>query len=534
MKSKKVHWIWILSIVAAIAVIALQGYWLYNQYLYNLAKTADKLEAQTISAWKDYKALQKQRLKNKKEKLKSYNSNFDQKNIYISDADGSTNITDWNIIISTTQKQPVNNAKEKGKKREKLSDKELQAITENLQEALTLPQKDTINPAAISSQQLDSLTKKPWRITTNRHDSVIVKELNFSTKENANAVYEAVDMYLTYQNIPFDKNELDSLISAKIGHITFAADTLTISSDSVLWQPQTEKKLQLKHPKILVSIPYNILERKVETISIPIIPNQILQAMFWQILITFLLLLLLIFALGVQVKTISRQMRINQLRQNFVHTTIHELKRPIQTLKSIVSFLQNTPSGQPKNSDVLNDARKETDNLTAYLQKLREVNAGENISDSMHLSYFNFTELARENIEALKKNTRKPIHIESRFPTENVMISADKMALNNVITNLLENAVKYSGATADIVFRAETTHHKLRFSIADKGFGIDAAEQNHVWEPFYRSKNEKIAALPGMGLGLSYVKMIVEAHRGGIHIASKVHQGTTVTIEIPQ
>ena len=283
-----------------------------------------------------------------------------------------------------------------------------------------------------------------------------------------------------------------------------------------------------------LSIPYNLLEKKVYTITGAIPPNAILQQMFWQIIITSLLLILLIIVLAIQIKNLSHLMKVNRLRQDFVNTTIHELKRPVQTLKSMISYLKTDSEKENETLQIIEDVRNETNNLTSYLKKLREVNEGESISDSIHLSYFNFNDVVQKNIAELKKNSHKTIHIETRLPNEDVMITADKIAMNNVITNLLENSVKYSCETVDIVIKAEKQNNKFKFSVTDDGFGIDIAEQSHILEPFYRSTNERITTLPGMGLGLSYVKMIVDAHKGTLNIQSKPNQGTTITIEIPQ
>lgn len=183
---------------------------------------------------------------------------------------------------------------------------------------------------------------------------------------------------------------------------------------------------------------------------------------------------------------------------------------------------------------MLNNARIETDNLTAYLQKLREVNQVETMAGSLHFSFFDFTALTNDCIENIRKNAGKPIRIETYFSDMPLSITADKMVMSNIVMNLLENAVKYSGDAPSIRVRAEYEDNNLIFSISDNGIGIEVSEQSHIFEPFFRSKNAYVVSLPGMGLGLSYVKMAVEAHRGSIEIISKPNHGTTVTVKIPR
>lgn len=544
MKRREIQWIGIFSIVTGCAIIMLQGYWLYNQYKYNTSHTADELETKTLLAWDNYKRLKNRRLKNKKEKLKGYNTNLNQNTIYISDKKENSNLTNWDIVLSMRKLELADSTINKHISTNTFTTKEIQYLLQNANEVLDsyshrkakdsisdLP--DTTHQEAVRrpSPEKDHVIKQTWMQTTEQRDSLIVKKFKFSTIEDQSLVYDAVNLYLAFQNSPFDKNEMDSLIAKEIGSVIFYTDTSTLPTDSVLWKPKPEQHLRLRNPSVTVSIPYNILDKKMLTVTVPVPANKILQTMFWQIIITFLLLLLLIVALSVQIKTILDQIRVNKLRKNFVNTTLHELKRPVQTLKSIVAFLQNQ---QSETSQLLTDARVETDNLTSYLQKLREVNEGESISDSIHLSHFDFTHLVHENIKTIRRNTRKTLHIATHFPQKQVGVTADKTAMNNVLANLLENAVKYSGEVVDIDIRIEHKTKTFCFSLSDQGSGIARSEQNKVLEPFYRSKNEKIASLPGMGLGLSYVKMIVDAHKGHISIRSEINKGTTVRIEIPQ
>ncbi|SFK66366.1 two-component system, OmpR family, phosphate regulon sensor histidine kinase PhoR [Porphyromonadaceae bacterium KH3CP3RA] len=523
MKSGKIKLIWSLSITAALFVILLQGYWLYNQYRFTLEKTANETSAQTLSAWEDYKAWRKAKLKAERENLKAYNTNLNQNTstIYISDI--KENITDWTIAIHTiknSDKPTMRISLDSIKKAEKITQYKyiLDQADKNLQQAqtITVLQKDSV---------------KGWEEEILETDSTLTSTFRFKTAKNQNMVYDAVDLFLADINSPFKISDMDSIVQLKTGNLPSRIDTLSLPPDSVLWQPKTMKHLSLANPSVTVEIPYNILKRKVAIITIPMVPARIIRTMAVQIVISIILLLVLIVCLLLQIQTISRQQRINKLRQNFVNTTIHELKRPIQTLKTIVSYLQQS---SPEESGILNDARIETDNLTSYLQKLREVNQVETIAGSLHFSFFDFPALIIDCVENIRKNAGKPVLIETNFSAIPLFITADKMIMSNVVINLLENAIKYSGEEPVIRVNAGIDDNGLSFSISDNGIGIPASEQSHIFEPFFRSKNDYVASLPGMGLGLSYVKMAVEAHRGTVEISSKPNHGTTVTIKIPQ
>ena len=112
---------------------------------------------------------------------------------------------------------------------------------------------------------------------------------------------------------------------------------------------------------------------------------------------------------------------------------------------------------------------------------------------------------------------------------------ADRMHIGNVICNLLENAIKYSvKAVAIMIDYRMREDGMVQISVADNGTGIAKADQRYVFDKFYRSETAKDMAIPGVGLGLSYVKLLVEAHGGTISFESTEGKGTTFIILIPQ
>lgn len=116
-----------------------------------------------------------------------------------------------------------------------------------------------------------------------------------------------------------------------------------------------------------------------------------------------------------------------------------------------------------------------------------------------------------------------------------MIITADRMHLVNIIDNLLENAVKYSRQSVDIeIDYRKRDNDNIRISIKDNGFGIPQSEYKNIFEKFYRGRRGVENNIAGMGLGLAYVRMLVEAHRGIIRIESELNNGSTFIIELPQ
>ena len=116
-----------------------------------------------------------------------------------------------------------------------------------------------------------------------------------------------------------------------------------------------------------------------------------------------------------------------------------------------------------------------------------------------------------------------------------MVLTADKMHIANIISNLLENSVKYSGdsVTIDIDYR-ESGNETVCITIRDNGFGISKTDCQFVFDKFFRSRSASDNDIPGMGLGLAYVKQLVQAHRGNIVMESEEGVGTIFTINLPQ
>jgi two-component system phosphate regulon sensor histidine kinase PhoR len=149
-------------------------------------------------------------------------------------------------------------------------------------------------------------------------------------------------------------------------------------------------------------------------------------------------------------------------------------------------------------------------------------------------SDFSLRELIEECIGKQNIPAGKDVKMEI-VAVNDVEAWADRMHIGNIICNLLENAIKYSREAVTI--RIDYRLHEdgmLQITVADNGIGIAKADQRYVFEKFYRSEAAKDKAIPGIGLGLSYVKLLVEAHGGTITFESTEGEGTTFTIIIPQ
>ena len=344
---------------------------------------------------------------------------------------------------------------------------------------------------------------------------------------------EALNRFTVDHQHPFQKERLDSILQSR----DIAAQSVTTTkADTMIWQPSMQTKGSIWQPVMQVSYPYDIFEGQEVVVTTAICISPVIRKMAYTLLITILLSFFLIFCLVYQILTIRKQRHIEAIRQEFLHTMIHELKRPISTLKMCVSFMGNERMMQDVESKqkILSSSYNELDNLTSYFSKLRDITFSDSEKIPLVKSRFALRGLMEECINKQNIPSDKDVRMEI-VAEDDLEIRADRMHLANIVCNLLENAIKYSreAVTIRIDYRMREDG-MVQICVADNGIGIAKADQRYVFDKFYRSESAKDKAIPGIGLGLGYVKLLVEAHGGNISFDSTEGEGTTFTIVIPQ
>ena len=400
----------------------------------------------------------------------------------------------------------------------------------------TLQQSESISKG-IDAQTylLDYIANHPGNNPQGNNDGIEIFEFRCNNVDDTMAthVVDALDRFIANHKQPFQTARLDSILRSRC----IAAQSITTTkTDTMVWQPSMQPHTSIWQPVMTVSFPYDIFEGQQVVVKTAIGMSPIIRRMAYTLLITVLLSLFLIFCLVYQILTIRKQRHIEAIRQEFLHTMIHELKRPISTLKMCVSFMGNERMMQDEESKqrILANSHNELDNLTSYFSKLRDITFSDSAEIPLVKSRFSLRSLIEECIGKQNIPSGKEVRIEI-VSEDDLEIWADRMHLANIVCNLLENAVKYSREAVTIkIDYQQRMDGLLQITVADNGIGITKADQRYVFDKFYRSESAKDKAIPGIGLGLSYVKLLVEAHGGTITFESIEGEGTTFTILIPQ
>jgi len=378
--------------------------------------------------------------------------------------------------------------------------------------------------------------KSPAASSSGKRSVVYADTIRFKTEEELGwSMDREVKKYMLQVDVPFTLQRFDSVLAAKLPGISFETGFCTPRDSLFVTRDTVALKGTRLHPVVEMVYPYNPFGWQQVRIALRPPLQDLLLRMGWQLLGSLALILLLAVCLLFQIKTILKQRRIDELRKNYVNTMIHELKRPVQALKMCVSFLgdKTMRTDERAMDEVVRDSISELDNLSAYLRKLRDMTPADDEQIHLAICTFDLKPVVEKLIRLQRAPEGKRVLFETRF-TDNLVVVADSVHIANIIDNLVENAVKYSGDSVHILVDCALCPRQLTLKVSDDGIGIPVSEQGKVFDKFYRGSNLPDHSLPGIGLGLSYVKLLVEAHRGTISLTSRVGKGTTVEITLPQ
>lgn len=234
---------------------------------------------------------------------------------------------------------------------------------------------------------------------------------------------------------------------------------------------------------------------------------------------------------------IFRQKKLSEIKNDFINNMTHELKTPISTISLASQMLEdgsitNTPQTIEHISRVINQESKRLSYQVEKVLQMAVFNEGRLKFKFKEFDVNKMIETVAANFELRVKSKNGKLTTEKL--AEKAMISGDEVHITNVIFNLLDNAVKYSNGSPEIKITTENKKDQLVISVQDKGIGIAKEHQSEIFDRFYRVPTGNIHNVKGFGLGLSYVKKIVDSHNAKIKVESAVNKGTKFTILFPQ
>ncbi len=256
----------------------------------------------------------------------------------------------------------------------------------------------------------------------------------------------------------------------------------------------------------------------------------------WRIItITVILLVFMIFTFYVVMSTILRQRKLSVLKNDFINNMTHELKTPISTI-SLACEAMNDP-----------DIPKDPQSMESYLDMINQENKrlGSLVENVLQTAIIDKGELKLQKqllnlnqiLEKIVKNSRflvdsKGGELQLNLEEENLMIEGDQVHITNIFHNLLDNSIKYSQEVPKVEINLRKEKDFAVIEVKDEGIGIPKEHQKRIFDKLYRVPTGNVHNVKGFGLGLSYVKAIVDQHEGQIAVKSDINKGSTFTIKL--
>jgi signal transduction histidine kinase len=244
---------------------------------------------------------------------------------------------------------------------------------------------------------------------------------------------------------------------------------------------------------------------------------------------------ILIFGLVLTIRSVSHELELARMKSDFVSTVSHEFKSPLTSIRQLAEMLQSgrVPSEERRQMyyDVLLEQSERLAMLTDNILSLAKIEAGRS---EFAFEATDISMLLTEVVTSIRERVRHEgfdigLDVEGALP----LLSVDRTALSQAVTNLVDNAIKYSGDSRKISVGARLEEQAVVIAVRDFGVGIKKEDIDKIFERFYRGGDELTRTVKGSGLGLTLVREIVEAHRGKVHVESEPGKGSVFSIRLP-
>lgn len=271
-------------------------------------------------------------------------------------------------------------------------------------------------------------------------------------------------------------------------------------------------------------------------IIVPDVEKQVWTSLRWILVGTITFMLIIIAAFYVTVKTLLNQKKLSQIKSDFINNMTHEFKTPLATISLAVDALR-TPKVQAnpeKGAYFTNIIKEENIRMNKHVETILQAAFLEKQELNLNLSKISVNEMIEEVASTFELQLNdKNGKIAFLLNASKDSISGDEAHFRNMISNLIDNAIKYSQEPVQIKISTHSTKNHLLIRIEDNGIGMSKESVKRVFEKFYRAHTGNLHNVKGFGLGMSYVKTVIDAHKGKIKVDSTVGKGTSFTIEVP-
>ena len=258
--------------------------------------------------------------------------------------------------------------------------------------------------------------------------------------------------------------------------------------------------------------------------------------MWFMLLVSIMFMIILVFSFYYTISTIFKQKKLSEIKNDFISNMTHEFKTPISTISLACEVLSDNSIEKTKEKTgnyvkMISDENKRLSLLVENILQTAILDKGQFKLKVQSTDIHAVIEQTIENIKLQVEN--KQGEITTSLNAEKHIINVDRIHITNIIFNLIDNALKYSTTQPVIKILTKSNKNGIYIFVKDNGMGISKENQQRVFDTMYRVHTGNVHNVKGFGLGLSYVKAVVEKHGGLIKVESELNKGSTFIVYLP-
>jgi len=273
-------------------------------------------------------------------------------------------------------------------------------------------------------------------------------------------------------------------------------------------------------------------------IIVPDFKTQVWNSITWIIIGAGIFNLIIIAAFYLAIKTILNQRKLNAIKSDFINNMTHELKTPLATISLAVDAMKNekVQASKEKMQYFSGIIKEENKRMNKHVETILQAGLMDRQDIRMNMKPVHVHELLRNVLENfILRLQESGGTVTLLLNAKNDIISADEAHFGNLVSNLIDNSIKYAKEKEPLHLKI-TTHATSKYLVIqfeDNGIGMSKETTKRIFEKFYRAHTGNIHNVKGFGLGMSYVKTIADAHKGRVRVESTLGKGSTFTLEMP-
>jgi two-component system phosphate regulon sensor histidine kinase PhoR len=270
-------------------------------------------------------------------------------------------------------------------------------------------------------------------------------------------------------------------------------------------------------------------------VLIPNYKKQVWASLEWVIIGAGIFMLIIIAAFYVTVRSLLNQKKLSEIKSDFINNMTHEFKTPLATISLAVDALKNEKVlSNPEKLEYFRGIIKEENiRMNKHVETILQAALMDRQELKLNLTKVHLHEMLGQVLEnyELQLQSRNGT-VQTLFNAKNDLISVDEVHFSNLLSNLIDNAIKYSNENILIKVSTHSTSKLLVIRIEDNGIGMSKETVKRIFEKFYRAHTGNLHNVKGFGLGMSYVKTVIDAHKAKIRVDSTLGKGSIFTIEV--